>query len=66
MIFFNLGLELKKGIVHEKELDNLDLKSVIARLQDIENKQGPLTASIGKSHFREILNSLASNLGNQN
>lgn len=64
LIFLNLSFELKQAIFYEKNLDKLDLDSAIACSQDIDNKQGPLAASVAKSRYRG-LNSVGFNLGIQ-
>ncbi|POS81975.1 hypothetical protein EPUL_006623 [Erysiphe pulchra] len=52
LIFLNLSFELKQAVVHEKDIDNLDLDRAIARLQDIDNKQRSLAALASKLRYR--------------
>lgn len=65
IIFLNLSLELKKAIIHEKDIDNLDLDNAIARLQDIDSKQRSFVATASKSRFRNSFNPFIGHLENQ-
>ncbi|KAI0999868.1 hypothetical protein K3495_g8331 [Podosphaera aphanis] len=37
IIFLNISMELQKELIHEREIESLDLNAAIARLQDIDN-----------------------------
>lgn len=65
IIFLNLSLELKQAIVHEKDIDNLDLDSAISRLQDIDNKQRSFAASAAKFRPKSFLSPFTGHPNNQ-
>lgn len=39
LILNNMSLELKKSLIHERDIDLLDFDEAVSRLQDIENRQ---------------------------
>lgn len=43
---------MKQAVVHEKDIDNLDLNQAIARLQDIDNKQISLAVLASRLRYR--------------
>ena len=55
LIFYNMSIELKKALVHERDIDELDLDKAIARLQDIDNRQRAIAALVSKSGERRNL-----------
>lgn len=52
LVFFNMSLELKQALVHERDIDLLDFDSAIARLQDIENRQRAIENLVSKHNGR--------------
>lgn len=53
LIFYNMSLELKKALVHERDIDNLNFDEAIARLQDIDNRQRAIFNLVSKSNDRK-------------
>lgn len=56
LIFHNLSLELQQAIIYEQNIDKLSLNEVVARLQDIENRQKAFANAITKSNRRMPIN----------
>lgn len=54
IIFLNLSLELKHALIHDREIENLNLDEAISRLQDIENKQRSYSEAASKVKPRNI------------
>ena len=49
LIFYNMSIELKKALVHERDIDNLNFDEAIARLQDIDNRQRSVSTLLSKN-----------------
>lgn len=53
LVFYNMSLELKKALVHERDIDNLSFDEAIARLQDIDNRQRAVFSHISRGNDRK-------------
>ena len=62
LIFYNMSLELKKALVHEKDIDMLDLDSAIARLQDMENRLRTVENLVSDHNSRYLQPAISNNL----
>ncbi|KHJ32848.1 hypothetical protein EV44_g3482 [Erysiphe necator] len=51
-IIRNLSMKLKQAFIYKKGIENLDLDSAMARLQDTHNKKRPNAAPASKFRFR--------------
>ena len=52
LIFYNMSIELKQALVHERDIDSLKFDQVIARLQDIDNRQRAISRLISNHRNR--------------
>lgn len=52
LIFHNLNLELQQALIYERDIERLSLNEVVARLQDIENRQKAFQNAVSRSNRR--------------
>ncbi|RKF60460.1 hypothetical protein OnM2_050068 [Erysiphe neolycopersici] len=50
LIFFNMSNELKRAIIHERNIDLLDINETISRLQDIDSRQRALSSLLSRGY----------------
>lgn len=52
LVLFNMSIELKQALVHERDIESLKFDQVIARLQDIDNRQRAISRLISNHRNR--------------
>lgn len=52
LIFHNMSLELQQALIYERDIDKMGVNEIVARLQDIENRQKSFANAISKSNLR--------------
>lgn len=54
IVLHNMSLELKKAMIHERDIDLLDFDEAIFRLQDIESRQRAYNDEVARDNSRRI------------
>ena len=49
LVFYNMSIELKKALVHERDIDDLEFDLAISRLENIDNRQRAVANLVSKS-----------------
>lgn len=52
LVYYNMSIELKQALVHERDIDSLKFDQAIARLQDIDNRQRAVASLISNHRKR--------------
>lgn len=60
IILFNMSIELKRAIIHERDIEALNIDEIISRLQDIDNRQRSLTNLLNRGNHNPNSRSSAS------
>lgn len=55
LVFYNMSIELKQALVHERDIDSLRFDQAIARLQDIDNRQRAIASLLSNRSKRQNL-----------
>ncbi|KAI0999937.1 hypothetical protein K3495_g8263 [Podosphaera aphanis] len=53
LVFLNMSVELKRALIHERDIDSLNFDQAISRLQDIDNRQRSLADFLSRCNKRD-------------
>ncbi|KAI0995915.1 hypothetical protein K3495_g12267 [Podosphaera aphanis] len=54
LVLLNMSVELKRALIHERDIDSLNFDQAVSRLQDIDNRQRSLAEFLSRGNRRDL------------